>query len=96
MENESLSFSVIVDIKISNAGQPRYRWYKKEKADTEAIFVNDTADLTFESLNRDNVSIYFCVVLLGDSVVRTEDIDLKVNCKLFFLLFQTIPFNPEL
>lgn len=82
--SEGSSLHVVGDVKLNStiAGNPSYRWFKRSLVSSPIPDeIGNSRDLLFQSIVNTDSARYFCVMWLGESVVKTEELNLVVDCK---------------
>lgn len=82
LEGSVLELIADVKVNVSRSGVPTYRWFKKSLVNSPIPEqVSRNQELKFAYVKSTDSARYFCVISLGESVVKTEELNLIVNCK---------------
>ena len=85
-EGKTLALTVLVT-KLNTTQSIKYRWYYKSSAPAFPSLTGNESTLQLRNLKADNTGIYFCVVSVAQSIIKTEEIKVSVNCKMKHIKF---------
>ena len=84
-EGSSLVLMTTASLKQGLSHQTAYEWYKVVDDKIEETPVSRSQNLSFHALYDNDTAGYFCVVLRGNSVLKTSVVQVNVKCKLISL-----------
>ena len=85
-EGKTLALTVLVT-KLNTTQSIKYSWYYKSSAPAFPSLTGNESTLQLRNLKADNTGIYFCVVSVAQSIIKTEEIKVSVNCKMKHIKF---------
>ena len=85
-EGKTLALTVLVT-KLNTTESIKYRWYYKSSDPAFPSPTGNESTLQLRNLKADNTGIYFCVVSVAQSIIKTEEIEVFVNCKMKHINF---------
>ena len=85
-EGKTLALTVLVT-KLNTTQSIKYRWYYKSSAPAFPSLTGNESTLQLRNLKAENTGIYFCVVSVAQSIIKTEEIKVSVNCKMKHIKF---------
>ena len=83
-EDFSISIKATVNNTINNIESPLYRWYHRKTEATSVYkptFLTNTSVLLIRDAKAKDSGFYFCVISVKESIVKTANIQITVNCK---------------
>lgn len=85
-EGKTLTLTALVT-KLNTTESIKYRWYYKSSDPAFPSLTSNESTLQLRNLKADNTGIYFCVVSVAQSIIKTEEIEVFVNCKMKHINF---------